>query len=76
MTSCDAGMVGRRTYEEMCGINYFWKEALWPWLIIWSRAGRQTGRGIPQGCSLLLSPLRSCASPHLRRMEPSCEFPS
>lgn len=47
MTSCNPGMVGGGTYQEMCGINYFWKEAFWPWLITWSRADRQTGRGFP-----------------------------
>ena len=47
MTSYNPGTVGGGTYQEMCGINYFWKEAFWPWLITWSRAGRQTGRGFP-----------------------------
>lgn len=30
MTSCYPGTVGRKTYQEMCGINYFLKESLWP----------------------------------------------
>ena len=45
MTSCYPETVGGGTCQEMCGMNNFLKEALWPWLI-WTRESRPPHWGI------------------------------